>query len=68
MERKLNILGFVLTTFGGLLLLRFSPVAISTTADSDGKPFFDWNVFSVSAVVIFVAGSILSLIALIRSK
>lgn len=68
MLRKLNILGFVLMSIGGLLLLRFSPVAISTTADSDGKPFFDWNVFSVSSVTIFVAGTIVSLIVLIRSK
>jgi hypothetical protein len=68
MLRKLNILGFILTSIGGLLLLRFSPVMISTTADSDGKPFFDWNVLSVSAVLIFLAGTILCLIVLIRSK
>jgi hypothetical protein len=68
MLRKLNILGFVLMSIGGLLLLRFSPVVISTTADSTGKPFFDWDVFSVISVAIFVAGTILSLIVLIRSK
>lgn len=68
MIRKLNIIALILTTIGGVLLIRFPPVSTMMTADGGGITSFRWDLVSSVVTLIFLAGCIVQLVAIIRAK
>jgi hypothetical protein len=68
MTRQLNIIGLLLTTIGGALLIRFPPIHTMMTADGGGITSFHLDFASAVSLLIFLAGFLVQLVAIIRAR
>lgn len=68
MIRKLNIIALILTTLGGVLLIRFPPLSSVWTASGNAITKFNLDLPSSIATLTFVAGAVVQLVAIVRAK